>query len=436
MIVISATIDYNGSTIATVTNETKILTTGGKWVTGNIKITDVNEAPNVTQDQEGYVVLDDGGTPQTIVNPLSIASNGTYSASSGYAFNPVTVSISGVGGISIDDIAMKTISGSISGDATTISDYAFYHCPAINTVSFSSCEYIGLYAFGYCSELTTVNFPLCTHMSSNTFSNCINLTTISFPICTIVGTNDFYNCTKLTAASFPMCTMISQGAFFSCYSLSEIYSPLCSFIGERAFYHCSELTAANFSICSRIDNSAFYSCIKLKTINFPSCKYIGSYAFDNCSELITANFPLCSSIGSYAFAYCNKLSSIRFTSCENIAAYAFQGCNLLTTVIFSNSSTIQGLISVYAFRSCYNLLSLYLLASMLYRLSGSSIFISTPISDYTTSTGGVYGSIYVPQSLYNSYISSTNWSYYSSRFVSLTESQVSYVLEHGTHIIS
>ena len=44
---------------------------------------------------------------------------------------------------------------------------------------------------------------------------------------------------------------------------------------------------------------------------------------------------------------------------------------------------------------------------------------STPISNYTSSTGGVYGSIYVPASLYNDYVTDTNWSAYSARIVSV-----------------
>ena len=71
------------------------------------------------------------------------------------------------------------------------------------------------------------------------------------------------------------------------------------------------------------------------------------------------------------------------------------------------------------FSKCYNLLSVYLNVSSVTALSNVNAFISTPISDYTTSTGGVYGSIFVPTSLYSSFISATNWATYSSRIVSM-----------------
>lgn len=52
------------------------------------------------------------------------------------------------------------------------------------------------------------------------------------------------------------------------------------------------------------------------------------------------------------------------------------------------------------------------------RLAISNALNSTPIAGYSTITGQ-YGSIYVPSSLYSAYIISTNWTYYSSRFVSV-----------------
>ena len=61
-----------------------------------------------------------------------------------------------------------------------------------------------------------------------------------------------------------------------------------------------------------------------------------------------------------------------------------------------------------AFRGCYTLLSLYLSGSEVCFLRNSNAFSGTPIAGYTESTSGVYGSIYVPASLYSSYIASTN----------------------------
>lgn len=137
----------------------------------------------------------------------------------------------------------------------------------------------------------------------------------------------------------------------------------------------------NFPICSYIGSSAFYYS-NIASINAPRCTSIGMYAFQNCSALATASFPACTSIGVSAFGFCQPLSTASFPVCTSIGNYAF--------------------------RACYNLLSLYLTGSSLCSLANVNAFTSTPISDYTTSTGGVYGSIYVPASLLASYKAATN----------------------------
>lgn len=101
--------------------------------------------------------------------------------------------------------------------------------------------------------------------------------------------------------------------------------------------------------------------------------------------------------------------------CTFIGSSAFRNCYSLTTASFPALSDI----CASAFLYCYNLISLYLLGSSVVRLTTYSAFNSTPIAGYTTSTGGVYGSIYVPSSLYATYITSTNWARFSSRFVSV-----------------
>lgn len=58
----STTISYKGNTIATATNQTKTLTTAGKYLEANIIITDVTPAGSVSQDENGYIVLPASGT--------------------------------------------------------------------------------------------------------------------------------------------------------------------------------------------------------------------------------------------------------------------------------------------------------------------------------------------------------------------------------------
>lgn len=212
---------------------------------------------------------------------------------------------------------------------------------------------------------------------------------------TTIGNYAFCTCTNLTTASFPNALTISISAFGS----------------------CSKLTTALFPNASSIANYAFYGCSRLATISFPNASFIGMSAFTSCSSLTTISFPNASQIGTSAFANCRNITIASFPNAKTIEAYAFYYCFKLETVSLPNASSIAG----SAFAKCYNLFSFYLMGSSVTRMANANIFSSTPISDYTASTGGLYGSIFVPASLYNSYLTATNWSLYSSRIVSVAE---------------
>ena len=166
---------------------------------------------------------------------------------------------------------------------------------------------------------------------------------------------------------------------------------------------------------SVIGTGAFAYCYSLTEVSLPSCTSIESNAFANCLRLRTASFPLCTSIKSYTFTCCQSLTTVSIPLCTNIGGYAFSSCYFLATVSFPLCTSIGS----YAFNRCYHLVSLYLTGSSIVNLLNSNAFSSTPIGGYTSYTEGVYGSIFVPSSLYSTYIASTNWVYFSSRFVSV-----------------
>ena len=191
-------------------------------------------------------------------------------------------------------------------------------------------------------------------------------------------------------------TNIGNGAFEYCYYLSSVNFLQATAIGENAFFTCSSLASISFPSVIRIGGMAFYGCFKLTSVNFPKVTQIGAAAFNLCTSLTSATFPKVSSIGMNAF----------------------NGCRSLTSVILGGQQTREGKIVSTAFSYCYNLTDLHLQGSYLYSLDHSNAFSSTPIEGYTASAGK-YGSIYVPASLYSQYISATNWTYFSSRFVSV-----------------
>lgn len=204
-------------------------------------------------------------------------------------------------------------------------------------------------------------------------------------------------------------------AFYDYNSLKTINFLKVQTINRYAFAYCSDLTTINFPIATHINNYAFRGCSSLATISFPKVTTIEIFAFTECSALTTANFPAATIIDISAFYGCRSLTTISFPVVSDIRGYAFANCTALTTISFPSATYIGS----SAFRSCHNLLSLYLLGSSVPTLANTNAFYSTPILGYTTSTGGVYGSIYVPASLYSSYITATNWATYSSRFVSV-----------------
>lgn len=312
--------------------------------------------------------------------------------------------------------------------ASYISNYAFYRCAWLTSVDALSCLSIGSYAFASCTELTSISFPVCASIGEYGFYRCNSLLEVDFPSCSIIRANTFQECSKLITGSFPLCTSIYTYAFERCYSLQNINLPICSYIGNSAFYYCSNIT----------------------NINLPSCKSIGTYAFAYCSSLINISVNSAySRIESFTFKGCRLLSSFNFNNITSIGSYAFNGCDFRALVfsdisqssffsnntftenynlsyVFLNNTLSAGSVNIYAvFSSCSRLLSLYLLGTASYYNGNNSAFLTgTPISNNTTYTDGVYGSIYVPASYYNMYISTRGWSEYTSRIVSLTDSEI------------
>ena len=237
------------------------------------------------------------------------------------------------------------------------------------------------------------------YVGSYAFFNCSSLKAADFPACSMIGASAFSSCTSLSRANFPVCTSIYTYAFCRCFNLSSINFPKCRTIGNTAFSNCSKLTTISFQECGTIGNYAFLSCINLTKISFPACISIGSYAFSGCSRLSEAYFPMCNAIASDAFGFCSGLTAISFPAC---------------TILNGTNN----------FRSCRTLLSAYFLGSSVPSLGNSNAFINTPIDGFTSYTNGVLGSIYVRASLLTSFRSATNWSYYYSRFVGLTDEEI------------
>lgn len=150
------------------------------------------------------------------------------------------------------------------------------------------------------------------------------------------------------------------------------------------------ITVAIDNTISTIKDYAFYKCTGLSIASFASAKEIGANAFNTCWSLASTSFPEVELIMSSAFSACLNLKAISFPKLNTISASAFRGAR--------------------------ELYSLYLMGSQIPTLANINAFAYTPIS---TSSASGYGSIFVPASLYSSYLEANNWSAYSARFVSV-----------------
>lgn len=321
-----------------------------------------------------YVSAISGGGGGVSVEAFAVSANGVYTAPSGVAYSPVTVTVP-MGGIQYADIAVRTVSGYATGSPAFVASNAFQSC-SMTGVSFDTASFIGSAAFSNCKQLSEAYFSTATTIQQSAFAFCQSLTTISFP----------------------KASSIQTSAFWSCVYLESAYLPSLTSTGNSLFNYCRRMTTASFPLMTYVQVGTFYSCYSLETVSIPSAAFIYGSAFYACSQLQYAYFPVARLLSNSAFYSCWNMSWASFPSATTI----------YSTVFYRN----------------FKLLSLYLLGSSVPTLSNINAFSSTPIYNYTSSTGGVLGSIFVRESLYNAFITATNWVNLSSRFVSLTDAQI------------
>ena len=190
------------------------------------------------------------------------------------------------------------------------------------------------------------------------------------------------------------------------------YNDRISEVGGYAFANCSSLASVNLPNCISVETNAFVYCDTLTSIDLPKCKYIDIQAFGYCSSLTNVNLQDCISIGDYTFRYCSALPYIDLPNCTSIGANAFNSCIKLSVIKIPKVLSL----SRYVFSKCYSLRQLY--------INGGSQLVS--LNSYASSifSGLSLAVIYVPSSLYPSYVYSSHsyWGQMSSLIVAYTSS--------------
>lgn len=361
-------------------------------------------------------------------------------------------------------------------------DNGFKNCLSLSQVELNSCFYVGRDAFGGCSGLQTVSLPGCSVLKESAFCSCNSLTNVFLPMCTAIESFAFENCPSLSTITLNNCRTIGTQAFYSCLALSAINASLCSTLGNGAFIGCNSLQQVSFDNLKVVGSGAFSNCRSLTTvIGADSITTISDFGFCNCSLFSQTSFPLVEQIGSsafcscvmsefiapqaqfvggYCFRDCGNLQKVSLPACKSLYAYTFAGCSMLTSCYlpsceeaykaFYQARSLENcvlttcrILGNECFYGCSALPKIELPACA--RLSGSSVFqnctslsqlifgtsrtavgflsytntfVGTPMSD--SSYLGYYGSIYVPDSLVESYKSATNWVTYADRITGIS----------------
>ena len=231
----------------------------------------------------------------------------------------------------------------ISPQITVISDYAFFRC----------------------SKLESVTIPEgVTELRSYVFYECSALHSISLPSSLkIIGNAPFFNCRTLSAVTIPdNVTSIGNLAFYGCSALERVTLPAgLSDVGATIFDNCPKLTSAGpagggynieFGWTTMIPLYAFMNCTSLSHVVVPGTITTVGYSFQNCTGLKTAGpigggydyeFGWTTSIPRYAFWYCTALESVILP--EEITAIgdsAFYYCQSLQSIRFPVSLVSTG----------------------------------------------------------------------------------------------
>ena len=204
--------------------------------------------------------------------------------------------------------------------------------------------------------------------------------------------------------------------------------------------YMTTLTSANFPELQTINTYAFYDDYNIVWNGwpFPKVKTIGNYAFRYCYGL-TGDLVLpttCTSIGQYSFANCDGIETFTAPgSITTLGTYTWNGasghvmamreCHLphLGTSIALNlnwgsttaANACQHLeicdignaksIAANTFANCYKLQTLIMRRTSVTTLANVSAFLNTPMRGRNSLTG----TIYVPESLIESYQTATTW---------------------------
>lgn len=368
----------------------------------------------ITSGSGGFTITEEpdshGGTikhitgTSTTVQPLEVTQNGTYTATSGYAYSPVTVNVSGGGGASVSakDVNFIDYDGTIlysytaaefanldalpdnpSHDGLTAQGWNWTLADAKMYVANYGKLWIGQ-MYVTTSGDTEVEIVLEEGRLSPYLGIAVNgLVTVdwgdnSTPD-TVSGTSLYTQIRTLhnyaNAGAYKIIIRVNSGSFAfygtTTYPIMSKQSGVLNenrvygatvktvrlgnnvTIGNYAFSYCTNLDTITIpSSITSMDGYAFYYCYNINSITIPNnVTSISNYAFMYCTGLNSIAIPNgITSIGTYAFSSVGLNNIAIPSNVTSLSNYVFSGTgNHLTTVVLPNGITSIG---TYAFSAC------------------------------------------------------------------------------------
>ena len=199
-------------------------------------------------------------------------------------------------------------------------------------------------------------------------------------------TTGILNGTEPNGAVSTQATSIAAYALAGKTAVTSISAPLATNVGNGAFQGCTGLTSVSLPLFNSNSTALFNGCNALTVIgaaDMPSARYLGQNMFSGCTNLQTLVLPSVRTFYSDFLNGSNNLAvlDIGYTaeSTDGRISSSLGRANSLTTIILRRAT--------------------------MYALSHTNWFNYTPFA-----ANGTGGTIYVPQSLLESYTNGTNWS--------------------------
>ena len=359
----------------------------------------------------------------------------------------------------------------LTSNITMISGSAFGSCARLSSIRIpNTTSYISTSAFAGCTNLKNITIEAgnpyysayYTNLVDNqtntllkgfnssipstlkvigqeAFDSCENLTEITIPdSVTSIGSYAFWNCPNLERVVLGSGVQtLNRFAFGSCSALQEVDFTKASnltLLGDSVFSSCYSITNFDMMKCTKLSSIASYAFYRLSMQNVSlngTNLQIGSYAFGSCSNLETITLS-----GTISNIYYGAFSSCRYVTEINIDA-TFASTSLPSSIFYSvgymaGTTTVNigsPTIPTYLFASCtaidrINMKSTVtnICSSAFYNCYSASIYFDKHTFVPTLSASNAFyntKSIYVPASLYASWIAATNWANISTKIASI-----------------